>query len=50
MKHLLKKASTTILKNACKKTAMQQLDTTCVFYLYETKMPVSLEKRMKKEK
>ena len=49
MKHLLKKTSTTLLKKSCKKTDMQQLYTACVFYLYETKMPTVLEKRMKKQ-
>lgn len=53
MKDTLKQKSSKLLRKVCERTAMQQLDTTCVFYLHETKMPNALlnkmnEKTMKK--
>ncbi len=49
MKTSIKKKSSSLLKKVCERTAMQQLDTTCVFYLYESKMPNSLLKKMNKK-
>jgi cyclic lactone autoinducer peptide len=48
MKNSFKEKSSSLLKKVCERTAMQQLDTTCVFYLHETKMPNALLNKMNK--